>query len=100
MIISHVGPPWGHLGTHGGPKVPLFGPKRAEIGPKIKIVEDLSCHLSKFAQEGHSANEKNIIIIWCTSSEKIKKFQLGQFRKNYQYALVVQVLYPFFVTDR
>ena len=130
MIICHVGPLWGLLGTHGGPKTaptwpriaqnhqngskwhcitpngpsgpktvlrgiiydympcwlpmgpfryprgpkgPLFGPKRAEIGPKLKIVVDLSCDLSKFAQEGHSANEKNIIIIWCTSSEKIPK---------------------------
>ena len=42
MIICHVGPPWGHLGTHGvpktalkpiwGPKTPLKGPRRAKIG--------------------------------------------------------------------
>ena len=49
-----------------------FGPKRAQIGPKLKIVANLSCDLSQFAQEGHLTNEKNIII-WCSSWEKIPK---------------------------
>ena len=31
----------------------IFGPKRAQIGSKLKIVGNLSCDLSKFAQEDH-----------------------------------------------
>ena len=27
MIICHVGPPWGHSGTHGAPKWPKTAPK-------------------------------------------------------------------------
>ena len=40
-----------------------FGPKRAQIGSKLKIVGKVLCDLSKFAQEDHSANEENIIMI-------------------------------------
>ena len=107
MIISHVGPLRGLLGTHGGAqkgpfdlkqtlagrkasehrrevrfgtnchrlvgimvtkhfdlasglfraprasKRALLGPKRALIGLKLKIVANLSCDLSKFAQKDH-----------------------------------------------
>ena len=45
-------------------------PKRARFGPKrviLKIVTNLSCDLSKFAQEDHSANGENITMIRCTS---------------------------------
>ena len=50
-----------------GPKMPLFGPKRAHMWPEFQIVANLSCDLSKVAREGHSANEKNIILIGFTS---------------------------------
>ena len=46
-----------------GPKRARFGPKRAQIGSKLKIVANLLCDLSKFAQEDHSANEEYIIMI-------------------------------------
>ena len=30
MIICHVGPPWGHSGTHGGPKTAPKWPRMAQ----------------------------------------------------------------------
>ena len=33
MIICDVGPLWGHLSTHRGPKRPFLGPTRSSEGP-------------------------------------------------------------------
>ena len=55
----------------------------APKGPKLQIVANLSCGVSKLAREGNSANEKNIILIGFTSWKKIpKNYQLGQFRNS------------------
>ena len=63
-------------GPPGPPKGPVLAPKElfggpigtqmapgAQIGSKLKIVGKVLCDLSKFAQEDHSANEENIIMI-------------------------------------
>ena len=39
----------------------------APKGPKLKIVADPLCDLSKFAREEHLADEKNLTFIWLTS---------------------------------
>ena len=54
-------------GPPGPSKGPVLAPKGAQIGSKLKIVGNLSCDLSKFAQEDHSANGENITMIRCTS---------------------------------
>ena len=46
-----------------GPPGPPKGPK---MGQKLKFFENLSCDLSKFAREGHLANEKNLTTIGLT----------------------------------
>ena len=83
MVTSHFGLILGLLWAKKGlfwPKIALMGPKRAHLGPKFQIVLNLSSDPSKHAREGHSADEKNFVPIWFTSSEKIpKKYQLWQF---------------------
>ena len=37
MIICHVGPPWGHSGTHGGPKMAQNSTKMAQNITKIAL---------------------------------------------------------------
>ena len=37
----------------------LLGPKGSQNGPKLKTFADPSCDQSKFAREGHLANEEN-----------------------------------------
>ena len=52
------------------PKRARFGPNcpfLAQIGPKLKIVADPSCDLSKFVREEHLANEKILTSIGLTS---------------------------------
>ena len=53
-----------------GPPGPPKGPK---MGPKLNFFENLSCDLSKFAREGHLANEKNLTTIGLTIWEKNPK---------------------------
>ena len=84
-----IGPflgPQGHQKGPFWPKMPLFGPKRAHMGPEFQIVANLSCDLSKVAREGHSANEKNFVPIRFTSSEKIPK--------NYKCILAISAKLP------
>ena len=74
MVTTHFGlvsglfwAPSGPKRAHLGPKCPLLAPKGPKIGTKFNIVSNISCYLSKFAQEGHSFNENNIVPIGFTS---------------------------------
>ena len=91
MVTSHFGLILGLLWAKKGlfwPIIALMGPKRAHLGPKFQIVLNLSSDPSKHAREGHSADEKNFVPIWFTSSEKIpKNYQLWQFRNFCEFFL-------------
>ena len=63
MVTRHFDLVYGLFRAPRAPKRARFGPKRAQIGSKLKIVGKVLCDLSKFAQEDHSANEENIIMI-------------------------------------
>ena len=66
MVTKHFDLVFGVFRAPWAPRAPKrarFGPKRAQIGSKLKIVGKVLCDLSKFAQEDHSANEENIIMI-------------------------------------
>ena len=63
LVFGLFWAPRGPKRVRFGPKRVRFGPKRAQIGSKLKIVANLLCDLSKFAQEDHSANEEYIIMI-------------------------------------
>ena len=63
MVTRHFDQVFGLFWATRAPKRARFGPKRAQIGSKLKIVANLLCDLSKFAQEDHSANEEYIIMI-------------------------------------
>ena len=67
MVTRHFDLVFGLFRAPRALKRARFGPKRAQIGSKLKIVGYLSCDLSKFAQEDHSANGENITMIRCTS---------------------------------
>ena len=53
MVTKHFDLVFGLFRAPKAPKRARFGPKRAKIGSKLKIVGNLSCDLSKFAQEDH-----------------------------------------------
>ena len=66
MVTRHFDLVFGLFRAPRAPRAPKrarFGPIRAKIGSKLKIVANLLCDLSKFAQEDHSANEEYIIMI-------------------------------------
>ena len=84
MVTRHFDLVFGLFRAPRAPKRARFGPKRAQIGSKLKIVANLLCDLSKFAQEDHSANEEYIIMIRWTSLEKNpKNYQSGQIRNSW-----------------
>ena len=50
MIICHFGPPWGHLGTHGGPQMAQNSTKMAYNCPKSLEWPKISLHDPKCLQ--------------------------------------------------
>ena len=67
MVTKHFDLASGLFRAPRASKRALLGPKRALIGLKLKIVANLSCDLSKFAQKDHLTNGENIFKIWFTS---------------------------------
>ena len=67
MVNKHFDLASGLFRAPRASKRALLGPKRALIGLKLKIVANLSCDLSKFAQKDHLTNGENIFKIWFTS---------------------------------
>ena len=70
MVTTHFGLVLGFFWAPRDPKRARFGPKcpfLAPVGTKLKNVADPSCDLSKFAREGHLANEENFTSIGVTN---------------------------------
>ena len=67
MVTKHFDLVSGLFRATRASKRALSGPKGAQLGLKLKIVANLSCDLSKFAQKDHLTNGENIFKIWFTS---------------------------------
>ena len=59
MNICHVGPPWGHLGTHGGP---LNGPKQHQKGLEWLKITRMAQNVTAWLQM--TLNTSNGYITW------------------------------------